>query len=76
MAVDSWEQAYAVLNSIHLQDNLDAAEEYGQAFIDAVRVLRTEERPEDVPCPQCRMYVRHKLSCSEPFWDSVRRARS
>jgi hypothetical protein len=75
MAVDSWEQAHAVLQSIGMVDHLDAADEYGQAILDSVRILRTEERPEDVPCPQCHMYIRHKLSCSEPFWDSVRRNR-
>jgi len=72
MAVETWEQADAVVRSVGLAYNLDAAEEYGQAFLDAVRILRTEERPADVACGQCHMFGDHKRSCTEPFWDSVR----
>lgn len=66
MAVETWEQADAIVRSIGLSNNLDAAEEYATVLRDAVRFLREHERPADAECPQCHMSGRHKLSCTEP----------
>lgn len=43
MAVKNYEQAKAVLQSIGMQYNLEAAHEYGQTILEAVRIIRDEE---------------------------------
>lgn len=43
MAVTSVEQATVVLRSISLLNNLEAAREYGQAILDAVKLVEEND---------------------------------